>query len=368
VSDGAAINDQTTWQWGKSVTESLVLTDAAEMITGWNIEDVLTLQEAVVHTWSGTWLVESKLQIVGEAVLVQIFNETATSTLNLSDSTTLWHKMIVEVAESLNITEVLSTNMTYNPTIVESLAITAAVTILKTINENISESLVVTDSAGYGWIDDISESLGITDAATMRWLAIQVITESLELTEETLFNRNISASLTEVLELAATVAFKHIINVSVEDILHCGVVVELEGAVWECWVLNTNAFHASVYSGFSFNSYAVYNNVAYGCKSDGIYELSGDDDDGDEILSGIVLPETNFGTTHDKRFRKAYFGLSGGTTPSLRVETDTGSTTYTISSSKANIGRDMKGEKWVLKVQDFDSLDFIELCPVVLTR
>ena len=72
--------------------------------------------------------------------------------------------------------------------------------------------------------------------------------------------------------------------------------------------------------------------------------------------------------TRKKRFRAAYFGLSGGVTPSLRVETDSGSKTYTIVNAEANITRDMYGKRWVLKVQDFDELDFVELVPIVLAR
>ena len=276
--------------------------------------------------------------------------------------------MVESVSESLGLADAVSDKMTFNPTISETLAIAGAVTLIKTINESVSETLAVTDSVTFGWLDTISEALTITDAATFKYCAMEILTESMALTEAVLCNLTFNDTITESLECAATAAMKLIMNEVVEETLHCGVIVELDDELWETWVLSTNSFHASVYSGYSFNSYAVYNNTAFGCKTDGIYKLAGTDDDGTDFVSGIVLPETNFGTTRDKRFRKAYFGLSGGTTPALRVETDTGGTTYTISSEKVNIGRDMKGKVWTLKVQDFDDLDFIELIPIILAR
>ena len=346
----------------------MAVTDAVEYKQGWVLSDWLGLQEEVSNNWFGFMEVESKLHLFGEAIAIQVFNETATSTLDLADTTTILHKMVMTIAESLALTDVVSPKMTYNPVILESLAITGAVSILKTIYESVTDNLTVADTTGITWLKSVSESLAVADTAAITYYAMEILTESLALTETALINLTFNDTISETLNAASTAAMKHIINETIEETLNLGVIVELDDELWECWVLNTNAFHASVYSGYSFNSYAVHNKTAYGCKSDGVYKLSGDDDDGTDFLSGIVLPETNFGTTRDKRFRKAYFGLSGGTTPALRVTTDTGSTTYTIESEQVNITRDMKGKKWVLKVQDFSDLSFIELVPIILAR
>ena len=120
-------------------------------------------------------------------------------------------------------------------------------------------------------------------------------------------------------------------------------------------------------SGFNFNSFCVYNNTVYGAKDDGIYTLEGETDAGTAFHPGIVLPQTKFGIMNQKRFRKAYFGISGSG-PVIKVETESGSRTYKITASKAAMARDMRGVKWVLSLSDFDSLDFIELIPVILHR
>ena len=338
------------------------------MRVAWPIEEHLTLQDEATSTLKANLEVESKLHMFGEAIAVSIFNETATETLDVTDSVSMLHKMVEAVTESLTLTDAVSDKMSFNPTIVETLAIAGAVEILNTLNDTITETLAATDTTKWGWLESISETLDITDAVTVKWVLMEILTESLELTEEALLNLTFNDTISESLECAATTAMKLIMNDIVEETLNLGVIVELDDELWQTWVLSTDQFHASVYSGYSFNSYAVYANTAFGCKTDGIYKLSGTQDDGVDFVSGIVLPETNFGTTRDKRFRKAYFGLAGGVSPALRVETDSGSTTYSISSEKVNIGRDMKGKKWVLKIQDWDSLDFVELVPIILAR
>jgi hypothetical protein len=147
------------------------------------------------------------------------------------------------------------------------------------------------------------------------------------------------------------------------------VVVELDGEVWECYVLNTPKFLPSIYSGFNFNSYCVFQNRAYGCKADGIYELTGDTDNGTIINTGVQLSETKFGLPNQKRFRKAYIGVSG-TTPLLTMETETGETkTYSIDTDgEVDASRSLRSKKWKLTVTDFESLDFIKLVPIVLAK
>ena len=157
------------------------------------------------------------------------------------------------------------------------------------------------------------------------------------------------------------------LQASVTDEMNLGITITLGDEQWECWVMNSNKFNFSVYSNFDFNSYCSYGNQSFGCRADGIYRLDGTTDNDVAFNAGIVLPETTFGTSRKKRFRKAYFGLSG-TTPSIRMETSSGNQTYSITSSKASLSRSQYGKEWTLKVQGYDDMDFIELIPIILTR
>lgn len=332
------------------------------------IREFLILAETLANNWTGTETVESDLSLLGLAIIQQVFNETATSAIDITDLSAYIHQMVSVAADALDFGETLASRMEFNPTVTEAVAISGLVAVLTNLQNTNLETLTLGDTAGFAWFDALTDTIALADTPAILWYCMNALTDSVELTEAALGLLQLNDTISDVIEYATTLALQQTISNTVEDTLNFGITIELDNELWECWVLNTNAFHASVYSGFSFNSYAVHNNTAYACKADGIFKLSGSQDDGSAFKAGIVLPDTYFGTTRRKKFRKAYFGLSGGVTPSLRVETDSGSKTYTITSSKANITRDMIGKQWTLKVQDFDDLDFIELVPIILAR
>lgn len=156
---------------------------------------------------------------------------------------------------------------------------------------------------------------------------------------------------------------------TVQEALHLNVVIELDGEVYECWVLNTPKFAPSIYSNFDFNSYASFDGKAFGANATGIYELTGETDAGREIDAGVSFSKTTFGVPTSKRMLKAYIGYTGGS-PVMVVEVENGTRkTYTISQYNSVVGsRDVKGRQWKLSIAGFDSLDTVKLVPIVLTR
>jgi len=356
------------WAWGKEVAESVAIADAITPALGLSIGEWLSLSEALHNNWTGTEAVESTLYIFGQAIVQEIFNETASESVAIVDAVSYIGALIHAIAESLAIVDAVSSNAAFNPVIAETVAVAGAVSLLMNFNNSVSETVDLADAAQPCWDKSIAESLAITDTSAYLWYCMNILTESVAFTETVLQQFQIDDNLAEILTFASTLALQQMLQASVTETLDFGITVELDGEVWECWVLNTNAFHASVYSGYSFNSYAVYNNTAYGCKPDGIYELGGATDNGAEFKSGIVLPETQFGTQHPKRFRKAYFGIAG-TSPAIKLTNEDGtSSVYTIADSKVTPTRGVKGRKWTLSVEGFDSLDFVELVPIILTR
>ena len=360
--------DTLFYGWIKTISDEIDVSDAVVGDVGLLIQDYLDVKEAIVSNWTGTETVETTLQLLGQLIIGEIFNETATSTVNVTDSVAYLHQMISAISDAIELGDTISSLAHWYPIVAESLAITGAVAVLTNFQNTNSETLNLSDTAGFGWADSLTDAFSITDTSTLLRFCVDVVTSNIELTETVLGLFQFDDTISDLIEFAATSVLNQVLTSEISETLNFEIVVELDDELWECWVLNTNAFHASVYSGYNFNSYAVYNNTAYGCKTDGIFELTGSEDDGAAFKAGVVLPETYFGINNKKRFRKAYFGLSGGTTPSLRVETDSGNKTYTISNNKARMTRDMYGRQWTLKIQDFDSVDFVELLPVILAR
>jgi len=79
------------------------------------------------------------------------------------------------------------------------------------------------------------------------------------------------------------------------------------------------------------------------------------------------LPASQFGSAYNKKFRKAYLGVSGDNMV-MKIETESGSKTFRMTDTQVNITRDLKGRSWTFSLENFDSLDFIELLPVILSR
>jgi len=352
----------------KTAAESLTATDAAKEQLTLKLKDALVMTSVLSSLWSGTITVEETAKAWGAVLICSAFNETASESLKVTDTSTFVHRMISTVAEALSASETLSNMVVGNPLVTEALGIVAAVTAVRTMYFTNAETLDATDTLTWQWQDTVAESIEGTDAVTLAFYAALALTESLELTATVANTLLVDETLAEAVGIIETLTLLQRLNLTVEENITASISVLFDDEVWECWVLTSNRFNPSVYSGFSFNSYAVYSDRAYGCKDDGIYELTGSTDAGTAIKSGIVLPETYFGSMNKKRFRKGYFGLSSSGTPSIRLETDSGNATYTITDSRANFSRSQYGRQWTVKLQSFDTVDFMELVPVILTR
>jgi hypothetical protein len=68
--------------------------------------------------------------------------------------------------------------------------------------------------------------------------------------------------------------------------------------------LNIEEFYASQYEGFNFNSLALFNGVSLGANENGLFTLTGDTDNGVDIISYWRLIRTDFGIPYSKWLRK----------------------------------------------------------------
>jgi len=112
------------WAWGKTNEETLAFTEAVDKILSIPVNDPLTLEDVAVSNWTGTESVESTLQFIGSLIVGEIFNETNSETLTITDVPTYLHKMISAIADSLGITEAVTAQAEFNPEIIEAIAIT----------------------------------------------------------------------------------------------------------------------------------------------------------------------------------------------------------------------------------------------------
>lgn len=147
--------------------------------------------------------------------------------------------------------------------------------------------------------------------------------------------------------------------------------------------LNINLSNLSVtqYCNFSFNSFCKIGNSFFGSNEDGIFELTGNTDNGDNIEAFAELILSDFGISAIKRIRTAYVGgeADGRLTLTLKDDEDN-SRTYDIdltsgskqSSGKVSVGRDGLGRYWQVRIDNtsgvYFAIDSIELLPTILGR
>lgn len=152
------------------------------------------------------------------------------------------------------------------------------------------------------------------------------------------------------------------------------------------WVLNTATRAATEYTNYPFTSMDGWRGRYFGTLDTGLYELDGDDDDGDPIEASVRTGLMNMGTQRMKRLPSAYIGVKSSGGLALKVVTtepdgakvqDWYELTPRASSSahhqgRIKLGRGLKSVYWSLELvnqagADFQ-LDVIELFPMFLDR
>lgn len=87
------------------------------------------------------------------------------------------------------------------------------------------------------------------------------------------------------------------------------------------YLVNASTFGAALYSGLVFTSlYTHTDGKTYGTTADGIFELSGDSDDGTNIEAVVGFGKLDFGEEAIKHIPTAYVGAKSDDKLLLRVE------------------------------------------------
>ncbi len=407
LTDIIFIYDVLVHGWKETTTESLVLTDSLSEVLGIMISDWITLVDSQSNNWNGRETINQTLNLYDIAQQVQTFADTITEDLTIADAPT-W-VLALAILEWMGFADLATAARTIYPSVSESVVLTDealnawqeiindtlqavdassafnawreiindtlqavdASSAFNALRKIINDTLQAVDasSAFNAWREIINDTLQAVDVSSVIATFINVVQESLAPADAASLINRLGLSLNESLVLTEAVTSKGTLYNAVYDTLKMSVTVELAGEVYECYVLNTPKFHPSMYSGFNFNSYCVFENRAFGANSTGIYELTGTTDAGTAISTGVVLSETDFGSRNYKRFRKGYLGISGSS-PKMVLEDEDGSRkVYDISSEgMAVFSHEQKAKKWKLSLANFDTLDVMKLIPVVLRK
>ena len=181
----------------------------------------------------------------------------------------------------------------------------------------------------------------------------------------------VAGTLNSAASVTSDLAINAVFNAALDSVLIGAAYQSIDGDSDEVggdqtWVVNAETSASSVYEGFAFNSYAVIGGQLYGARSDGLYLLEGDDDDGVPIRASMSFGSTSFGTAMLKRMESAYIGVSSAGTMYLKVILKDGEN-YTYAARRSDgfqaqqrfdVGRGIRASHLTFELYNSDGCDF----------
>jgi hypothetical protein len=203
----------------------------------------------------------------------------------------------------------------------------------------------------------LSETIGLTEGVTPRLVLRVIATDTIGIEAEEALRMLFSPAIAEGIQLSAAY-------------------LSPDSSI-TTWAMNTRTAAVSEYQNYAFNSFARLGNKYIGANEDGLYELTGDDDAGTDIVATIRSGFAQWSGTHLGSFKAAYLAIRGEGSFVLRVVSGDGRTyNYSVTAEsqktvKVNMGKGLRARYFAFELvstgQDFD-LDTLEFIPLVADR
>ena len=135
------------------------------------------------------------------------------------------------------------------------------------------------------------------------------------------------------------------------------------------WLMNTETTAASWYDNFDFESIAQPPGKVLAVGPDGLYELGGPTDSGEQIDAEVVSGFADFGAAQTKRVDNLYFGYTSEGRISVTTETyESGHlpSTYYLEqrdasaprNSRVTPGKGLWGRYWRMTIRNVNGAEF----------
>jgi hypothetical protein len=224
---------------------------------------------------------------------------------------------------------------------------------------------------------DVTEGLGLSDTLLDKKNVYPVLQDTLNLDPDVNRSMVFRVVAPESFAIDDVDALKLIFAPTLSDVVDIAAAYISPGNSITTWAVNAKTGAVSEYQSFDFNSFARVGNTYVAANSTGLYELAGDTDDGDDIISTIRSGFMQLAGSNFTALRDAYLGMRGDGTYILRVITGDGNTyNYSFAadsmrSSKVPLGKGMRARYIAFELvnagDDFD-LDAVEFIPLASKR
>ena len=130
-------------------------------------------------------------------------------------------------------------------------------------------------------------------------------------------------------------------------------------------VMNVKNRAITEYTNYAFNSFCCFNGKYLGASKNGIFELSGDDDNGTDIDANIKTATADVGKGQPKKLRDAWLVARKGLMTFTVIADEDEEFTYNadvenskIHEERVKIGRGIKGRGFSFILANVDGSDF----------
>jgi hypothetical protein len=242
---------------------------------------------------------------------------------------------------------------------------------------SLTQGFKLVDSLARFFGVDITDDLGLDDALFARALHIAGITDALDIDNFLAPQVFFHVALADGIDIEPEQLLNMIWQPSLTDGIEFEAGYLAPDGSFTTWVMNTRSGAVTEYGNYAFNSFAAFGSKYLGASDAGLYELLGDDDDGEDIVSRIKGGFLQFGGTQLSRLKEAYIATTGDGRFVLKIRTKDGlDYHYGVEarggrSTKFHMGKGQRsryfGYELISAGQDFD-LDTLEFVPLVVQR
>ncbi len=335
------------------------------------------------------------LEILGQLIPVDTIRAKDFATLSKSHNLSIIDSVLMEdfiqlvvtqlVVEIMSVSDVVTSGFIAAEQITDAIALTDNATIRQRFTQLVAEALNMMDFVAFIRGFAVSDTIITDDTISQIVRAVTSIVESITATDATVDIHSILFVIAEDIDIEDTASvsaqlWEHI----VENLFTYGELnFDSSGTGGDenyTFVINTTTKGISEYSNYKFNS--LSDNLA--ARDDGIYQISGIQDEGIGIDALLKTGLFDFDSNIQKQVPYAYIGLNKAGSMMLKtIVTYKGNRKerwYKVSPRlvdstdviRVNMGKGIKSRYWQFELANFEGADFeldsIELLPLQLKR
>lgn len=357
---------------GDTTTLSL-LTETLQMSGSLNAAWIQTLQDRLRITSTPTALLDA-LASVGE-------------TLSFKDMVGIAYAMLVQ--ESVAIGGTPTGTLRHALQLADALSLVSGAGSTFNAQVTVATAFAMADSLASVYPNALAENVDLSGAAAATLRATLKLLDAMRVQDGVTPGVTWVVQTDEAFELNDANATTATLGMLLAEGIEMLGELRFEDGAYLAWVVNAETRAFVKYRNFPFNSFARIGNRYFGCAGDGIYELAGDDDNGEPIEAVVRGGLSDMGSSLLKNMPAVYIGYSGADQMVLKVTVMTaqknGDLTreehwYRMEPRQANalrenrvkLGRGLKSTYWGWELTNINGADFevdtFSWYPVVLER